>query len=448
MSSAAREQEGAQLKRYLLIVLLCAIAAATIGCTSLLEGDRLIVTPHITTSLDRQPEELVEVSNLNELIEAIMLLISGHAESGRMISYTYDGDISEDIYLARSFIMREDPVGAYAVSEITGVATRIVSFSEIDIEIEYRRTREQMESVVYVASMRYLRNELLRVLSDYPDEIVFRSTMPITEEEIIGMVRETYYQNPRQIVMLPVTVVEVYPELGDDRIYELRFGYHEQPSILRHYSTSLQLYVRRNAELAVGDSDSDVLLSLAENLLAASVFDQGAARMISEHGVQNIAATAYGALVHGRAVGEGFAMAFKALCDELRFESYVVLGILDGMIHAWNIVRLYGDYYHMDIAMCDLLGIEAAFLKNDEDFATLGYIWDMETTVRCEGELTLEDIIRPEEPDDPDDPDDTDAQGDSVSGADELDEVPDEALEPPNEDTDEPPEEPDHAVTT
>jgi len=88
----------------------------------------------------------------------------------------------------------------------------------------------------------------------------------------------------------------------------------------------------------------------------------------------------------------------------LGFDCRVVLGLLDGRVHAWNIVFLEGAFYHIDVAMCVVNGLETAFLKTDADFEEM-YDWDMENTVRCEGELTLEDIIGPEEPDDLDDPD-------------------------------------------
>ena len=67
------------------------------------------------------------------------------------------------------------------------------------------------------------------------------------------------------------------------------------------------------------------------------------------------------------------------------------------MIHAWNIVSLQGDYYHVDVAMGDVNGIETAFLKTDEDFMER-YTWDMDNTVKCNGPLTYEDIVPPEEP--------------------------------------------------
>ena len=177
------------------------------------------------------------------------------------------------------------------------------------------------------------------------------------------------------------------------------------------------MYVRQNAERALGETDAEILLSLVDNLMASTEFDEGTARTISIHGAQNFAATASGALVRGLAVGEGFAMAFKALCDELRFDCRVVLGYIDDRVHAWNIVSLDGDYYHIDVAMCVVYGLEAAFLKSDIDFEEL-YTWDRDNTVKCEGMLTLEDIIGMEVPvddyipDDEDIPDDADVPDD------------------------------------
>jgi len=204
-----------------------------------------------------------------------------------------------------------------------------------------------------------------------------------------------------------------------DRIYEIKFSYVESPSILQVYRDNLALYVRQNAERAFGETDAEILLSIVENLMASTEFDEGTARTISIHGAQNFAATASGALVRGLAVGEGFAMAFKALCDELRFDCRVVLGYIDDRVHAWNIVSLDGDYYHIDVAMCVVNGLETAFLKSDADFEEL-YEWDRENTVKCEGELTLEDIIGMEVPDDDILPDDADIPDDEVVPDDEA----------------------------
>ena len=385
----------------LLIMLAAAAATASAGCATLLEDYLLQETPRAVSPPDRLPEEpTVEISDYGELKAEIMGLIMRHEGQGLMVAYTYDGDISKDVARARREIMDEDPVGSYAVSEIAGTATRIVTYSEVEVRITYKRTKQQVESIVNVATDRYLIGEILRVLRDCDDEAVFRTSQQFTEEGILWSVRDLYYKNPREVLMMPVTGVGIFPAYGGgERIYELKFGYPEQTSILRNYKANLAFYVRNNAELASGDNDAEILLSLAENLIEASSFNLAAARSISVHGAQNLAVTAYGALVSGRAAGEGFAMAYKALCDELMFDCSVVLGRLDGMIHAWNIVSLNGEYYHVDVAMGDMNGIETTFLKTDEDMMER-YAWDMDNTVRCNGTLTYEEIVPPEEPED------------------------------------------------
>jgi len=378
----------------LLIISLITLGAA--GCANILEGDIHLSTRHVVQQLERPPEEQIEVANFDVLKAEILELIMEHERSGLMYAINYDGDISADILRACNELKSDNPVVAYAVSEISGDATRIVSYYEVTVNIEYKFPKQQVDAIVNVSNQRYLRTELLSAMSEYEEELVFRTTLNITEYELDNLVRDIYYNNPGQIVMKPATTVEIFPRRGEDRIFRLRFGYIEDAGILAQHGTNLALYTRRNAELAVGEDDAEILLSLAENLVATCVFDEYTAKAISVHGAQNFAATAAG-VASGSAVGEGFAMAFKALCDTLGFEGCrIILGHLDGMIHAWNIVLLRGNYYHIDVAMCAVEGFEGAFLKNDTDMAGR-YEWDRDNTVICVGTLTYKDIVGADE---------------------------------------------------
>jgi len=438
------------------LIILLAVAMLT-GCARLLEGDIESITPHEVVPYERPPTEQISVADHYEFRATMLDLIMQHVTETQILYHNYDGeDVQAAVRRVCDEIMYEHPIGAYAVANIAVNATRVVAYFEVDIEIEFKRTHEQIASIVNVSTQRYMVTQLLSSISEYKEEAVIRTSMQLSEEEITELVKEIYYQNPRRIVMLPFVAVDIFPEVveilpdevedpreedenypdededhpdededhpeddegfpdavggfpnvGVDRIYEIKFGYMEGPSMLQVYSENLALYVRQNAERAVGDTDAEILLSLVENLMASTAFDEGTARTISIHGAQNFAATAFGALVRGQAVGEGFAMAFKALCDELRFDCRVVLGYIDGRVHAWNIIFLDGYYYHIDVAMAVVNGLETAFLKTDADFEEM-YTWDRENTVRCEGSLTLEDIIGPADPDDDDDYDDDD----------------------------------------
>ncbi|MBE1556628.1 DUF5050 domain-containing protein [Sporosarcina limicola] len=63
--------------------------------------------------------------------------------------------------------------------------------------------------------------------------------------------------------------------------------------------------------------------------------------------------TAYGALIKGVAVCEGYTKAAQLLMDRLGIENYYVEGSGNGGLHAWNLVKLNGHYYSMDITWDD-----------------------------------------------------------------------------------------------
>lgn len=63
----------------------------------------------------------------------------------------------------------------------------------------------------------------------------------------------------------------------------------------------------------------------------------------------NDVSNAYGALVNGRAVCEGQAKAFQLLMEYLNIPSVMVVGTANGGAHAWNMIKLEQDWYHVDI---------------------------------------------------------------------------------------------------
>lgn len=62
---------------------------------------------------------------------------------------------------------------------------------------------------------------------------------------------------------------------------------------------------------------------------------------------------AYGALVKGEAVCEGYAEAFCWLADSCGLENRFLYGIYKGERHDWNMVKLDGQWYQVDITADD-----------------------------------------------------------------------------------------------
>lgn len=68
---------------------------------------------------------------------------------------------------------------------------------------------------------------------------------------------------------------------------------------------------------------------------------------------QKIARSAYGAVVTGRTVCTGYAMAYKALCDRLDLPCWIISGYNGDGGHAWNRIRLDGQELYMDCTFAD-----------------------------------------------------------------------------------------------
>ncbi len=62
---------------------------------------------------------------------------------------------------------------------------------------------------------------------------------------------------------------------------------------------------------------------------------------------------AYGALINGKAVCEGYTKAFQYLLQKVGIQSFMATGEGNGDLHAWNIVRIDGKYYNVDLTWDD-----------------------------------------------------------------------------------------------
>ena len=66
-----------------------------------------------------------------------------------------------------------------------------------------------------------------------------------------------------------------------------------------------------------------------------------------------LSSTVYGTLVKKKALCEGYAKSFSYMCNRLGIENIIVTGYTD-VPHMWNMVRLDGDWYHVDVTWDDV----------------------------------------------------------------------------------------------
>ena len=86
--------------------------------------------------------------------------------------------------------------------------------------------------------------------------------------------------------------------------------------------------------------------------------------------------TVYGAVVEKEAVCEGYAKTAKALMDMNGIESYFITGNTSGGAHAWNLVKVDGNWYHLDTTWNDSGGDRKTYFLVSDNFMSYSRTWD------------------------------------------------------------------------
>lgn len=103
-----------------------------------------------------------------------------------------------------------------------------------------------------------------------------------------------------------------------------------------------------NSKITLGMTDYEKQLAIHDYIALNCTFDSDLEKSQNATGEED-SFFAYGALVNGKAVCAGYTEAAKLLLDMVGIENYR----LDSMEHSWNLVKIDGGYYHMDISWDD-----------------------------------------------------------------------------------------------
>lgn len=353
---------------------LCAAVAALSlllsGCSSLLARSYTSVTPHSATPPAEGDSSILRVENYQELVNALIYLISLGEEEGTVRMYNYDQDVEQSLSNACLEVVQEDPLGAYSVDFIRYDVTPIVSYYEAAVEITYRRTREQVAAIVDATGTAAIRSELSEALSEFSSEVVLRiSYFEEDSEYIRQLMREAYLSNPASALDFPDAQITMYPETGQRRIVEVLLTYHQSRQTLESRRNSLQREADRL--LTQAGVQEDVLSQLVRLVRQTCSYQEGGG------------STAYDALLEGTADSQGMALALALLCQRTQpaLSCTVVDGQMNGVSHLWNVVQTAGGYRHVDLTQPG----EPVF-RTDQEMAAAGYTWDSERVPVCAAE--------------------------------------------------------------
>lgn len=129
--------------------------------------------------------------------------------------------------------------------------------------------------------------------------------------------------------------------LGEGMYFGVDDGY------LRDYNLLEQRSREIIEEIILPDMTDDEKIKSIHDYLAQHVrYDHEQPSKVLSH-------TAYGALILGEGVCDGYAGSFKYLLDLLEINNVLIFGSSNAIHHAWNLIEVDGVYHHYDLTWND-----------------------------------------------------------------------------------------------
>ncbi len=158
--------------RALGVLLCCALLA---GC-GLLEREYRVTKEHNDRYWESQSADILRAESYDDVVSDLLILIGRHTESATLRLYQFPDEAAaaETLEQAALEVQQETAMGAYAVEYITTELEPQRAYLEAGIHIGYRRTAEQLQSIVSATSTAALPELLQIALESGREELTVR----------------------------------------------------------------------------------------------------------------------------------------------------------------------------------------------------------------------------------------------------------------------------------
>lgn len=348
------------------VALILAAALLLSGC-SLFDGYYVSVTPYQQQSGKAQVE-VISANNYYQLCVALQDLVSSGTESSVIHIADYDAKLIEDnLQDAIAYIKNLYPIGAYAVEDITYEVGFGSGKPAIALTIVYNRTRGEIRRIRDVKNMEKASEAIGEALKDF-DTVLALEIENYRATDFVQMVEDYAENHPEFVVEIPTVAVEVFGS-GTARVVELSFSYQTSRDSLKQMKVQVQPIFDAAALYVSGAQQEKQKFSQLYSFLMER-FD---------YSLETSLTPAYSLLLHGVGDSRAFALTYASMCRRAGLECRIVTGTRDGEPWTWNMVKINGYYYHVDLLRSTALG------KFEEmvDTQMLGYVWDYSAYPEC-----------------------------------------------------------------
>lgn len=346
------------LKLFLPVLCACIVFS---GCSLWMDGEYVSVTPNISHG-DNQVDQSTIVSTYNQLYETLEELV----ENGEQDGLLYFKDMTEESVLnymrmASENICTLNPIGSYAVDEITYEVGTNTGVKALAIDISYMHNRSEILRIKKAKDM----DEALKLIRVALENFESGTVIMVSQwknKDLIQFVEDYVAEHPQTCMEMPQVSVSYFPELGVERIADISFTYQTSRDSLRSMQQSVS-NVFKSAQFYVDP--------LAEN---SEKYSQLYSFLMEryDYKFETSITPSYSLLRHGVGDSKAFAIVYAEMCRQVGLDCQVVSGTKGGEPWHWNVLNEDGVYYHVDLIECYYSG---NFSANTEDLM-VGYVWD------------------------------------------------------------------------
>lgn len=201
-----------------MLVSLCLLT----GCASLLERTYSKVEPHSSRFWESEAADTLRAENYQDIVNDLLILIGQHTESASLRLYNFEDDLAAAAAMeqAAAETQQETPLGAYAVEYMTSAGQSRRGYYEATVKISYRRTAEQVQSLVNATSPEAVYSLLDAALDEGRTELAIRVSYWGTDGRERVEAAEEQLRKERGLEETPTWQVNYYPDSGQVGLVE------------------------------------------------------------------------------------------------------------------------------------------------------------------------------------------------------------------------------------
>lgn len=344
------------------------------GCAGILDGSFHSVTPHQENNSQKE-EQVVSVSNYSGLYKTLCSMVENGTQSGIISVAKYNQEkVEADMTRAIRQAMSQDPVTAYAVTEITFELGTNAGQSAVAVNITYLHDRAEILKILHQNDMAQAQDAIAGALNSCESGLVLYIEN-YKSMDFAQWVANYAAANPDKVMEVPEVTANVYPESGTDRVVELKLNYQNSRDDLRSMQSKVQPLFNAAVIYAGSDgNEEDRFFKLYSFLMGLS----------PEFRLETSITPAYSLLQYGVGDSRAIATVYAAMCEQAGLECMIVIGTRAGEPWYWNIICSEGVYYHVDLLECHRSDEFSG--KTDEEMTIEemnGYVWDPEKYPAC-----------------------------------------------------------------